>query len=173
MVDELTALAVAARDGDRFALGAFVRRSQADVWRYCAHLAGRAQADDLTQETFVRALRALSAFRGDASARTWLLTIARNTVADAIRRERRRRTFERVTSEPVEPVADDVPARAEVRALLVALEPDRRAAFVLTQLLGLTYAEAAAVCGCEIGTIRSRVSRARADLVTLVDQASA
>lgn len=170
MVDELTALAVAARDGDRFALGAFVRRSQADVWRYCAHLAGRAQADDLTQETFVRALRALSAFRGDASARTWLLTIARNTVADAIRRERRRRTFERVTSEPV---ADDVPARAEVRALLVALEPDRRAAFVLTQLLGLTYAEAAAVCGCEIGTIRSRVSRARADLVTLVDQASA
>jgi RNA polymerase sigma-70 factor (ECF subfamily) len=169
-VDELTALAIAARDGDRFALGAFVRQSQADVWRYCAHLAGRAHADDLTQDAFVRVLRALPAFRGDASARTWLLTIARNTVADSIRRERRRRPFDRLGGR--ERVADDVPARAEVRAVLSALDPDRRAAFVLTQLLGLSYAEAADVCGCEIGTIRSRVARARAQLVAMFDAGS-
>jgi RNA polymerase sigma-70 factor, ECF subfamily len=47
---------------------------------------------------------------------------------------------------------------------VVALEPDRRAAFVLTQMLGCSYAEAAAICGCPVGTIRSRVARARDDL---------
>jgi RNA polymerase sigma-70 factor (ECF subfamily) len=49
--------------------------------------------------------------------------------------------------------------------LLAGLDPDRRAAFVLTQVLGHSYAEAATICGCEVGTIRSRVSRARGDLI--------
>ena len=48
--------------------------------------------------------------------------------------------------------------------LLAALDPDRRAAFVLTQMLGCSYAETAAICGCPVGTIRSRVARAREDL---------
>jgi DNA-directed RNA polymerase specialized sigma24 family protein len=55
-------------------------------------------------------------------------------------------------------------AQTTVDLLLAALDPDRRAAFVLTQLLGCSYAEAAAVCDCPIGTIRSRVARAREDL---------
>ncbi|MGH9139430.1 MAG: sigma factor-like helix-turn-helix DNA-binding protein, partial [Acidimicrobiales bacterium] len=54
---------------------------------------------------------------------------------------------------------------APIAALLAVLDPDRREAFVLTQLLGLTYAEAAAVCGCPVGTIRSRVARARDQLI--------
>lgn len=54
---------------------------------------------------------------------------------------------------------------AAVADLLDRLDPDRREAFVLTQLLGLSYAEAAEVAGCPVGTIRSRVARARADLV--------
>jgi RNA polymerase sigma-70 factor (ECF subfamily) len=52
-----------------------------------------------------------------------------------------------------------------MRALVAALEPERREAFVLTQVVGLSYAEAAEVCACPVGTIRSRVARARADLV--------
>ncbi len=59
-----------------------------------------------------------------------------------------------------------------VRDLLTRLDPDRRAAFVLTQLLQMTYDEAAAVCGCPTGTIRSRVARARDDLITLMAQHS-
>jgi RNA polymerase sigma-70 factor, ECF subfamily len=55
---------------------------------------------------------------------------------------------------------------ATVADLLTRLDPDRREAFVLTQLLGLPYAEAAEVVGCPVGTIRSRVARARADLLT-------
>ena len=54
----------------------------------------------------------------------------------------------------------------EVRMLLDGLESDRRDALVLTQVLGLSYAEAAEVCGCPTGTIRSRVARAREDLIT-------
>ena len=54
----------------------------------------------------------------------------------------------------------------EVRMLLDGLDPDRRDALILTQVLGMSYAEAAEVCGCPLGTIRSRVARAREDLIT-------
>ena len=60
--------------------------------------------------------------------------------------------------------ATDPGAQVAADDLMVALEPDRRAAFVLTQMLGCSYAEAAAICGCPVGTIRSRVARARDDL---------
>jgi len=56
-----------------------------------------------------------------------------------------------------------------VRALIAGLEPERREAFVLTQIIGLSYAEAADVCDCPLGTIRSRVARARADLVAALE----
>lgn len=55
----------------------------------------------------------------------------------------------------------------ELDELLATLDPDRRAAFVLTQLFGYPYAEAAEVCGCPVGTIRSRVARARGDLIAV------
>ena len=102
--DELTELLLAAQDGDRLALSAWIRRSQAEVWRLCAQLVSREQADDVTQEVYLRAYRALPAFRGDSSARTWLLAIARRTCADAVRDLRRRRRlaarFERPGYEP-------------------------------------------------------------------------
>lgn len=111
-----------------------------NVWRLVAHLAGRDLAEDLTQETFLRALRALPAYRGDAAAKTWLLSIARRAAADAIRgAERRRRLLGRLRPAPNVPEAG---RPALVEQLLSLLDPDRRAAFVLTQLLGLTYAEA-------------------------------
>jgi RNA polymerase sigma-70 factor (ECF subfamily) len=170
-VDDLTALALAAGRGDRAALGAFVRSSQPEVWRLCAHLASRGQADDLTQETYARALRALPAFRGDASARTWLLGIARRTVADAIRASRRRRRLATQVAPP--PPVADAGAAVEVQAAVSALDDDRRTAFVLTQVLGLSYAETAEVCGCAVGTIRSRVARARESLVAALGNAAA
>ena len=67
-----------------------------------------------------------------------------------------------------------MPSSSDVEAneLLRALDPDRRAAFVLTQLFRLSYAEAAQVCDCPAGTIRSRVARARSDLIALIDQST-
>ena len=167
-MDELTILARAAGRGDRAALAALVRQTQADVWRLCAHLVDPASADDLTQDTYLRAIPALRQFRGDSSARTWLLAIARRACAAEIdARSRRRRLADRLADAPDaamgQPPADPG-AQAAVGELLAALEPGRRAAFVLTQLLGCSYAEAAAICGCPVGTIRSRVARAREDL---------
>ena len=63
-MDELTRLALAAAAGDRVALDRFVRATQADVWRLCAHLGDRDRADDLTQETYLRAFRSLPGFPG-------------------------------------------------------------------------------------------------------------
>ncbi len=83
-MDELTRLFLAARDGDRMALTQAIRASEADVWRLAVHLVGRDDADDVTQDTFVRAWRALPQFRAESGARTWLLSIARRACADAV-----------------------------------------------------------------------------------------
>ena len=157
-MDELTELALSARHGDTAAATAFVRATQTDVWRLCRHLGS--PADDLVQETYARAFASLHRFAGRSSARTWLLSIARRVCADAVRAAVKARA-------PLD-VAEPHPDHAEsvaVHALLDALDDERREAFVLTQLVGLTYPEAADVCGCPVGTIRSRVARARADLV--------
>lgn len=170
-MDELTRFAVAAARGDRTSLAAFVRASQAEVWRLCAHLVDRQHADDLTQDTYSRAIRALPAFRGDSSARTWLLQIARRTCADEIRRRTRgRAAFDRLRRRR-EPEARDLGGEVTLDALIQGLDHDRRAAFVLTQVLGLSYHEAAETCGCPVGTIRSRVARAREDLVAAMEDA--
>src|SRR3954469_9057532 len=164
-VDELTRLFLAARDGDRTALLHAVRASQADVWRLARHLVGPDDADDVTQDTFVRAWRALPAFRGDSRARPWLLSIARRACADAVRRDvRRRRLAERVArGTAARPIEDRAGAHA-VGALVDDLPHDQRVAFVLTQIVGCSYAEAGEACGVPVGTIRSRVARAREQL---------
>ncbi len=166
VVDALTRLALAARDGDQRALDAFIRAGQADVYRFCARVASVNEAADLTQETFLRAWRSIGRFRGDSEARTWLLGIARNTVADHVRRGARRRRLRVVTStDPHDlrnhPATGDDGGGHATAALLDDLSAERREAFVLTQMIGLSYEEAAVVCGVPVGTIRSRVARAR------------
>ncbi|QYJ04630.1 sigma-70 family RNA polymerase sigma factor [Nocardioides panacisoli] len=166
-MDDWTSLALAARDGDAEALTALVRLTQPHVWRLCAHLADRETADDLTQETYVRALRSLARYRGDSPIRVWLFTIARRVVADEISRRQRRRRRPEPT--PAPPAPDHAGAVA-TEALLAHLDPQRREAFVLTQLLGYPYADAAEICGCPVGTVRSRVARAREQLVDLLGE---
>jgi RNA polymerase sigma-70 factor (ECF subfamily) len=160
--DALTLIALRARAGDQLAAAEFVRASQADVWRLCIHLDSARDAEDLTQETFARAFGSLHRFAGRSSAKTWLLSIARRVCADAIRSRR-----------PVVPVASPEPLGTVIdpaetvgmRMLLNSIDASFREAFVLTQILGLTYPEAADVAGCPVGTIRSRVARARDALV--------
>src|ERR1700710_2309077 len=90
-MDELERIAAAAAVGDPLAAAALVRATQSDVWRLCAALGDSQSADDLTQETYLRAFGALHRFEGRSSVRTWLLTIARRVCADAVRAARRRR----------------------------------------------------------------------------------
>ena len=167
---QLERLAARAAGGDTAAQAALIRETQADVWRLCAHLADRQVAEDLTQETYLRALPALRRYEGRASLRTWLLSIARRVCADHLRARRRRGLV--LVGEDTDLAAldrdappDEVAGTVAAQDVLDRLEPERREAFVLTQLIGLPYAEAAEVVGCPIGTIRSRVARARADLV--------
>ena len=169
-MDELAGIAADAAVGDPLAAAALVRATQSDVWRLCAALGDRDAADDLTQETYLRAFAGLHRFEGRSAVRTWLLGIARRVCADAVRSRRRRRLSLVREERELEvlapaPATDPVGEGAAVADLLARLDADRREAFVLTQLLGLTYAEAAEVVGCPVGTIRSRVARARADLV--------
>ncbi len=174
-MDHLTELALAARDGDEPSLAGFVRASQADVHRLAAHLVDAQSADDVTQEVYLRAIPALARYRAEAPARAWLLSITRRTCADVIRRRGRgRRLWHRLVEQPDPADQEGHPAVGEGTALaelLDGLDPDRREAFVLTQVVGLPYAEAAEVCGVPVGTIRSRVSRARDDLVQAVRDA--
>lgn len=172
MEDELTRLAFAAADGGQRALEQFIEAAHPDVWRLCAALLDAQSADDLAQETFLRATQALPGFRGESSARTWLLAIAHRVCVDELRaRGRRRQRDQRIEQLQSEPVLHlDLAGDIGVRQLLSALDPDRRTAFVLTQLFRLSYEQAASVCGCPSGTIRSRVARARDDLIVALGQ---
>ncbi|MBC9727615.1 sigma-70 family RNA polymerase sigma factor [Streptomyces sp. TRM68367] len=176
--EAVTAWALAARGGDPEAVERFVRALHRDVLRFVAHLSGDPQAvDDLAQDTFLRALGSLHRFEGRSSARSWLLAIARRAVADshryALARPRScdaadwQLAVERAQPRGL-PGFDDGVALLD---LLAALPPERREAFVLTQVLGLPYTEAAELSGCPVGTVRSRVARARETLLDLLTDA--
>lgn len=171
ITDPLAPLVAAAREGDDHAVAELVRQTQPAVWRLCTYLGGAGERDDLVQETYLRALRSLDTYRGEAPVQAWLLTIARRVCADLVRkRQRERRLAEQLRV--VRPKTETA-AHESVDDLLAALLPERREAFVLTQLIGLSYDEAAAVADCPVGTIRSRVARARADLLAAVEAAEA
>jgi RNA polymerase sigma-70 factor (ECF subfamily) len=172
--EAVTELALAASGGNARALEAFIRATQHDVWRFVAYLSDAGSADDLAQETFLRAIGAIERFSGRSSARTWLLSIARRVVADHIRyAQSRPRTA--AGADPAQLSRGDGHARGfedlvEVTTMIANLTTEQREALLLTQLLGLPYADAAAVCGCPLGTIRSRVARARDALLADADR---
>ena len=148
-----------------------VRRTQPDVWRLCSALGSRGEEEDLVQETYLQAIRSAPRYRGDAPVRSWLLSISRNVCADHVRRrDRQRRLIRRIIPTVFE---HSVISDSSVEQLLAGIDPDRREAFALTQVLGFTYDEAAEILRCPVGTIRSRVARARADLLVAVTQSQA
>jgi len=163
--EAVTVYALAAARGDERALEAFIKATQQDVWRFVTYLSDVGSADDLTQETYLRAIGAIERFSARSSARTWLLAIARRVVVDHIRyAQSRPRTAH--GADPAHMTASDRHARGfedlvEVTTMIAGLSAEQREALLLTQLLGLSYADAAEVCGCAVGTIRSRVARAR------------
>ncbi|MDO5031840.1 RNA polymerase sigma factor [Corynebacterium sp.] len=167
----VTDLALRAGRGDRTALTEFIKATQDDVWRLLAHLGGPDIADDLTQETYLRVIGALPRFAARSSARTWLLSLARRAWVDNVRHDMarpRKSATEYEDAAAQAPSAENASAWSEwidARSLIDALPADRREALILTQVLGYTYEEAAKISGVRVGTIRSRVARARKDLI--------
>ena len=129
-----------------------------------------ATADDLVQETVLRALGALEQFVPGSSMKAWLYTIARNLFYEQARRGRRERDVisdyaqhpDRAQSSMAEGEAD---ALRDLDGAIWQLTPRLREALVLVGVQEMTYAEAAVVCGVTVGTIKARVSRARAQIV--------
>lgn len=166
----ITELALAAGSGDRRALETFIAMTQRDVWRFIAHRTEPGRADDLTQETYLRALQSLRRFEGRSSARTWLLSIARRVCVDEVRTAMARPRIApsvdwEAAADRRRPADNYALEFIEVKLMLAALSAERREALLLTQVLGMSYAEAAEICGCPVGTVRSRVARAREDLL--------
>lgn len=168
---QITDWALAAGGGDLEAADRFVRATYEDVRRFVAYLSADVPgADDLAQETYVRAMSGLARFAGRSCARTWLLSIARRVVIDRHRTAAvRPRTADTAdwqgAAERAQP--RHLPGFDESVAVFDALrhlDPARRQAFVLTQVVGLSYEEAADAAGCPVGTVRSRVARARREL---------
>ena len=165
--DPLRVYVEAAQEGDNVALGHVVRETQPAVWRLCSSLGSAGGVDDLVQETYLRAMKSISSFRGETPVQVWLLAIARRVCADVVRRRQRtRRLIDRImVNTPTEHAMSGDATGEHVVELLTDIDAERREAFVLTQVVGLSYQEAADVIGCPVGTVRSRVARARADLV--------
>ena len=175
-MDQLTRLLIDAQGGDRAAIERFVAATRDDVMAMCRYLGDPDTADDLAQEAYERAFASLHRFRATGPAKHWLLTITRRTCADETRRRMRRRHAERrIVGRPEADemgMGTDAPP-PELDELLHELDDDRRAAFVLTQLNGLRYEEAAQLLDVPIGTIRSRVARAREQLMGAIHAAEA
>jgi RNA polymerase sigma-70 factor (ECF subfamily) len=162
--------------GDLGAFEALVERHREVVFRVAARIAGRDNADDVSQDAFLRAFHRLGRFRGDASFRAWLLQITHNAAVDHLSRRR---------PEPVDAAGEDdghehevarLPAeRLESRERIARLEsklrglpPEGRIALVLRDIEGLSYDEIASVTGAPLGTVKVRLFRARRDLIEML-----
>jgi RNA polymerase sigma-70 factor (ECF subfamily) len=128
------------------------------------------QADDLVQETLLRACASISSFQPGSNMMAWLCTILRNRFYSEWRR--RRRAFDSI-DDHAETMAEP-PAQIarveylELRGALAKLRAEEREAVILIAASGFSYADAANICGCAEGTVKSRVHRARARLAELL-----
>jgi len=154
-----------ARAGDLRAFEELVRLYQAEVFRFAWHLTrDRTLAEDVTQDTFLRAFRFIHGYRGGQRFGSWLFAIARNCAMDALRK--RGTVAEHDEREPR--ATPDASTRVELDAALAAVSAEHRDAFLLVEVFGLSYQEAADVLGVAVGTVKSRMFRARRALCAAI-----
>lgn len=166
-----TCLCDKARNGCEQSFGVLFDRHydsvHAFVFRLCLDPAG---AEDITQDSFIKAARSLSQFRGDASFRNWLYRIAMNTTRDWQRDAiRRRRATEEMVARTALGLEERRPDFSPVREALSGLAEEIRHAVVLVYFEGLNHAEAAGVIGCAETTVSWRIFRARRQLRKLLE----
>ena len=181
--DDEIRLVERARQGDPEAFGRLVDRYHRRVYGIVYRMCGPDDAEDLTQDIFLKALAALRSFQfqGNASFRTWLYRIAVNASINELRRRKRRRAVEGpsldtpVSTEdgsvereladehelaPAEEVERNETQRT-VREVLARMRPQHRLVLTLVDLENMEYREAATLLKCPLGTLKSRVARAR------------
>lgn len=166
-------LVVRSKDGDLHAFNFIVQRYQSQVLNLSARIIGdRGRAEDVTQETFISAYQAIGRFRG-GSLRAWLMRIAANASRDSLRGSQRRpeqsldeslesASFQPVSAEPSpEEHAERSELNKELQKAILALSDDQRAVLVLIDVQGFSYEETTESVGASIGTVKSRLNRAR------------
>lgn len=172
-----------ARAGDALAFDELVTLYMDKIYSYVARMVGdTSEAEDIAQETFVKAFRNIRSFRGASSFQTWLYRIASNLTIDAVRRRKRRENTVSLDA-PVEGDAGQITRELEdvslagpsgsletaelqrhVHRAIQELSPKLRAVVVLYELQGLSYEEIAEVLRCPLGTVKSRLFNARMEL---------
>lgn len=175
--EDEAAVVARARMGDADAFDELVRRYEAKVRRYCGSILGdQALADDVAQEVFLRAYRALARFRGDCQFVHWLFRIATNQCRNQLRYrilrptssydellEHNRNNVEALLSLPAD-VAMPHEHAETVRLLLQALSPQQREILLLREVEGLSYQEIAEVLKCSLDSVKARLRRVREKL---------
>jgi RNA polymerase sigma-70 factor (ECF subfamily) len=153
-------------DGDTAAFTTLVDRHAAACTRFATRMLGnREDAEDATQETFLRAYRSLARYEERQAFRTWLFQILINRCRTAaVRRQRRHRMFlvddNAIAAATVRPAGDATDLRAELERAIDALDPDQREAFLLKHVEQLSYDEMAAATGVGVSALKMRVKRA-------------
>jgi RNA polymerase sigma-70 factor, ECF subfamily len=164
-IDELVVARARRGDQDAFAriVGHYDNRLRALAFRL---LGDRDRMDDVLQEVYVKAFRALPRFKGESALGTWLYRIAYNACMDDLRRRPALEavTYDETMVDPASGPAEIAVRRQDLAAALASLPPDQRTAVLLVDAYGLDYSDAAEVLGVRAGTVGSRLSRARAVL---------
>jgi RNA polymerase sigma-70 factor, ECF subfamily len=158
-----------ARDGDHDAFAAVVRLYDRRLRGIAFRVLGdRERMDDALQEAYLRAFRALPRFRGDARVSTWLFRITYNACLDELARARKTThvPLDEVVEQASDPfeLDDALDARGEIARQFAELAPDERAVVFLVDVEGFDYAAASRILGIPVGTVASRLNRARGAL---------
>lgn len=180
--ERIARLVKAAKNGDTAAFEELVALFEQRVYRLCLHLTGNHNdAEDLAQETFLKAYAGLGGFREEAGFGTWLHRITVNLWTSELRRRKRGQPssldapleteegeeLDRLVVDPL-PGPDEILDQKETRRLLVqalnALSPEHRAILVLREIQGCQYEEIARILACPVNTVKSRLNRARSAL---------
>ena len=179
-----------ARDGNTQSFEQLMRANSAAVYRHALRMVGNtADAEDLTQEAFIRLHRSLSSFRGESSVATWLYRTVSRLALDQLRREKIKRAFfigrnKEDENDPVEQVADSAPSAQQLLLqqeqqqgllrLMQKLSPRQRAVFSLRHFEEMPLKEIAEVLGLESGTVKTHLHRAvsllRSELTPILDK---
>ncbi len=167
-----------AAGGDHQAFTEVMRLHEDRVFSVCFRIMGdRERALDAVQDTFLTVFRKSSQFKGKSAVGTWIYRIAVNTCYDQLRKAKRRPSepmpeFHDPTDEKAQDEVDAAGIRPDIEAALAAIPPEFRAAVVLADMEGMPLPEIAEVLGVPVGTVKSRVFRARRLLAGLLGNQS-
>jgi len=161
--------------GELSAFEQLVERHRQTVVRVAARIVGADDAEDVSQDAFLRAFHRLGDFRGDAPFRSWLLRITHNAALDHLARRRAEpvdpETFETSEESPARPPAESLELRERIERLerkLRGLSPQHRVVLMLRDAEGLSYAEIAHITDTPLGSVKGRLHRARREFIDML-----